>query len=113
MSRSGLGAEKYKEKGHLPIGSPFCDLWPAKALFTATKFGCDARTVRIEAQWVLWTVKLLILDIARIHPRSSGSAMNGAVSCRCGTGIRFLHRKTKFMRHNVCAILVAGEPGRE
>jgi hypothetical protein len=38
----------------------------------------------------LWTVELLILDIARMHPRSSGSTMNGAVSYRYGPAIRFL-----------------------
>src|SRR5260370_19381020 len=55
----------------------------------------------------LWTVELLILDMARIHPGSSGSTINGAVSCRCGIGIGFLPRKTKFIRHHVCAIIVA------
>jgi hypothetical protein len=46
-------------------------------------------------------------DIARMHARSNGSTLHGAVSYRCGPAIRFLPRKTKFVRHIVWAIMAA------
>jgi hypothetical protein len=41
-----------------------------------------------DVYWVLWTVELLILDIARMCPGSSSSTMNSVVSDRCHPGTR-------------------------